>query len=157
LDYLDYKEIRMAERRATVVWTGNLTDGAGKLSTGSGTLNEAPVTWASRVENSDGKTSPEELLAGAQAECYAMVLTNMLSGQGNTPTRLEVTAICTVERQSGGLKITTMDLEVRGEVGVNEQEFRQIARDADAACPVSNALRGNVEIRVSAELSVPAR
>lgn len=141
----------MADRRATVTWQGTLTKGQGTIETGSGALSGAPVTWASRVERPDGKTSPEELLAAAQAECYAMVLTNMLSESGNTPNRLDVTATCTVEMQDGGLKITTMRLDVRGDVpGVDQDTFWRTAQDAEQACPVSNALRGNVEISVTA-------
>ena len=141
----------MADRRATVTWQGTLTKGQGTIETGSGALSGAPVTWASRVERPDGKTSPEELLAAAQAECYAMVLTNMLSESGNTPNRLDVTATCTVEMHDGGLKITTMRLDVRGDVpGVDQDTFWRTAQDAEQACPVSNALRGNVEISVTA-------
>ena len=52
------------------------------------------------------------------------------------------------------LEITTMDLNVRGEVpGMRNEEFESAAREAEQECPVSNALRGNVEIRVQAQLS----
>jgi lipoyl-dependent peroxiredoxin len=143
----------MAERRATVIWEGSLTGGKGTLSTGSGALQDAPVTWTSRVERSDGKTSPEELMAAAHAECYAMVLTNKLSGEDKTPTRLEVTATCTVEKQDAGLKITTMDLDVRCDDSVDGGTLSRLAQESDADCPVSNALRGNVDIRVHARVS----
>lgn len=144
----------MAERRATVVWEGTLPQGSGTITSGSGALTETPVTWASRIEQPDGKTSPEELLAAAQAECYVMVLTNKLSTQGNTPNRLEVTATCTVERVEGGLKITTMAVEVTGDVpGVDADTFRRIAEESEGACPVSNAIRGNVQITVRAGLA----
>lgn len=147
----------MADRRATVTWTGTLTEGSGTITTGSTVLSDAPVTWASRVEQPDGKTSPEELLAAAEAECYAMVLTNMLSKGGNTPTRLDVAATCTVEKQGAGLKITTMRLEVGGQVpGVDQETFSRMAQEAEQSCPVSNALRGNVEISVQARLSAVA-
>lgn len=143
----------MAERRATVTWEGTLPKGHGTIQTGSGALSGAPVTWASRIEQPDGKTSPEELLAAAEAECYTMVLTNMLSTQGNTPNRLETTATCTVEKEGEGLKITTIQLDVRGDVpGVDQDAFSRIAQEAEQACPVSNALRGNILISVTAEI-----
>jgi lipoyl-dependent peroxiredoxin len=143
----------MAERQATVIWEGTLTEGNGTISTGSGAISNTPVTWASRVEAPSGKTSPEELLAAAEAECYTMVLSNMLTKQNTPPTRLSVTATCTVERVPTGLKITTMRLDVTGEVtGVDEESFRRLAQEAEAACPVSNALRGNVEFSVEASL-----
>ena len=147
----------MAERHATVTWEGSLTEGQGTIQTGSGALSKARVTWASRMEQPDGKTSPEELLAAAEAECYAMVLTNMLSKQGTTPNRLEVSATCTVERQGQGLKITTMRLQVQGDVpGVDQDSFSRMADEASDSCPVSNALRGNVDISVTARLQTAA-
>ena len=86
-----------------------------------------------------------------------MVLTNILTKQGNTPSRLEVTATCTVERQTGGLKITTMDLQVSGSVpGVDQETFARLATEANESCPVSNAFRGNVALTVNARLTEPA-
>ncbi len=144
----------MTDRQATVTWEGTLREGNGTIDTGSGVLKGAPVTWASRVETPGGKTSPEELLAAAEAECYAMVLTNMLSQGGHVPDRLQVTATCTVEKQGEGLKITTMRLDVHGDVsGVDQQTFSRLANEAEQACPVSNALRGNVQISVSAQVA----
>lgn len=143
----------MPDRQATVIWEGTLTEGQGSISTGSGVIQDSPVTWASRVEASVGKTSPEELLAAAEAECYAMVLSSNLTKRGTKPNRLEVTATCTVEKVPDGLQITTMRLDVAGEVpGVDGGTFQQLAQEAEEGCPVSNALRGNVQISVSARL-----
>jgi osmotically inducible protein OsmC len=151
------KETSMAERRATVTWEGNLTDGRGSIRSDSGALVDLPVTFSARMESPEGMTSPEELLAAAEAECYSMVLTNMLSKQGNTPNRLEVTTTCTVVPRDGGLKITTMDLDVSGDVpGVDQDTFVRLANEANQACPVSNALRGNLEFTVNARLGQAA-
>jgi osmotically inducible protein OsmC len=139
------------ERKAHVVWEGDLASGNGRFSEGSGAIEEAPVTFASRVERPDGKTSPEELIASAHATCYAMALSNVLAEKDAPPVQLEVDAVCTLDTEQ--LKITTMDLEVRGEVpGISEEEFEGAAREAEQLCPVSNALRGNVEIRLQAHL-----
>jgi osmotically inducible protein OsmC len=143
----------MADRTATVTWRGNLPNGEGTIDSGSGALRELPVTWASRVEAPGGKTSPEELLAAAEAECYTMVLTNMLSSAGTIPDEIQTTATCMVERQEAGLKITAMRLQVQGKVpGVDADTFARTAQEADGSCPVSNALRGNVAISVEAQL-----
>lgn len=151
-------ELSMAERRATVTWEGTLPQGRGTIDTGSGVLQGSPVTWASRMEQPEGKTSPEELLAAAEAECYTMVLTNMLSQKGNTPNRLVVSATCTVEKQGEGLKITTIHLDVQGDVpGVDQDTLSRIAQEAEQACPVSNALRGNVRIDVTARVAPAGR
>jgi osmotically inducible protein OsmC len=140
------------ERRAHVVWEGDLAGGNGTLTADSSkTLEEAPVTWASRVERPDGKTSPEELIASAHASCYSMAFSHTLAEGGNAPERLEVEAVCTFDDEA--LKITAVDLNVRGKVpGMTEEEFENAAHQADQGCPVSNALRGNVEIRVQTSL-----
>lgn len=143
----------MTDRTATVIWNGTLPDGEGTIESGSGALDGLPVTWASRVEAPEGKTSPEELLAASDAECYTMVLTNMLSTQGNVPDEIRTTATCTVERQESGLKITTMRLQVAGKVpGLDADAFAQAAQEANQKCPVSNALRGNLDFSVEAQL-----
>ncbi|HZU12683.1 MAG TPA: OsmC family peroxiredoxin [Chloroflexota bacterium] len=147
----------MADRNATVVWTGTLTEGQGELSTQSGALDHAPVTWASRMEAPAGKTSPEELLAAAEAECYAMGLVNLLKTEGHPATRIEVKATASIERGDQGLRITTMSLDVSGDVpGIDQHQFNQYADRSEQSCPVSNALRGNVKISVNARLTEPA-
>ncbi len=140
------------ERRAHVVWEGYLANGSGRLTEeDSGALYEAPVTFASRTGSPEGQTSPEELIASAHATCYAMALSNTLVEQGSPPERLTVDAVCTLDDEQ--LKITTVDLDVRGEVpDISDEEFQNAAQEADQICPVTNALRGNVEVRVNAHL-----
>jgi lipoyl-dependent peroxiredoxin len=143
----------VAERRADVTWQGNLTNGQGVASLGSGVLTETPVTWASRTQSPDGKTSPEELIAAAHAACYAMAFSNTLDKAGSPPERLHITAVCTLDRVDGKLKIVSMDLTARGVVpGLAQADFETLAKTAEEGCPVSNALRGNVEIRLTATL-----
>ena len=140
------------ERNARIVWEGDLGSGSGTVSGGSGAINDMPVTFASRVQNPDGKTSPEEMIASAHATCYAMAFSNVLSGKGNNPERLTVSASCYFDDSQ--LKITAVDLDVQGQVsGMDQSAFESAANEAEQACPVSNALRGNVEIRVNATLS----
>jgi osmotically inducible protein OsmC len=120
-----------------------------------------PVTWASRVEEAQGRTSPEELLAAAHAACYAMSLANALAKAGTPVDQLEVDATCGLERSDAGLRIASMDLSVAAKYdGAEERSLQEAARTAEASCPVSNALRGNVDItidaRVLADGSVPA-
>ena len=143
-----------AERRAEVVWEGDLMHGKGTIvNTGSGALGQLPVTWASRTERSDGKTSPEELLAAAHAACYAMAFSNTLARAGTPAERLTVNATCTFEQVESGFKVSTMNLDVRGKVpGLDSSGFENAARQAEQGCPVSNALRNNVQIHVNASL-----
>jgi osmotically inducible protein OsmC len=143
-----------AERRAEAVWHGDLMHGNGQVSVGSTAFGTLPVTWASRTERSDGKTSPEELIAAAHAACFAMALSNTLASGGNPPEQLTVNAVCTFQQVEGGFKISTMDLDVHGKVpGMDATAFEQAAEKAEQGCPVSNALRNNVEIRVHAYLA----
>src|SRR5438270_10632507 len=118
----------MAERRADVTWEGNLTQGKGSITgTGSGAFaGGLPVTWASRVERSDGRTSPEELIAMAHASCYAMALSHTLNGAGHPAERLQVSSVVTVEQTSGGIKVGESRLEVRGKVpGIDQAAFEE--------------------------------
>ena len=143
-----------AERRAEVTWSGDLMSGSGQLTlASSGALRESGVTWAARTERADGRTSPEELLAGAHAACYAMAFSATLARRGTPPERLQVTAVATFDRVEGGFKVTTMDLTVRGRVpGLDQVGFEEAARQAEQGCPISNAIRGNVDIRLHATL-----
>ena len=141
----------VAERRAVVVWEGNLTEGGGKFTVGSGAMGEMPVTWASRTERPDGKTSPEELIAAAHGSCFAMALSNVLDQGGTPPERLEITATCTFDVDN--VKVSSVDLDVRGRVaGLDAEGFQKAVEQGNQGCPVSNALRGNVEIRINASL-----
>jgi lipoyl-dependent peroxiredoxin len=139
-----------AERTATTVWDGDLAHGSGTITLGSGVTEELPVTWASRTERSDGKTSPEELIAGANGSCFSMALSHALAEAGTPPERLDVTATCSFEPGRG---ITSMVIEVRGRVPeIDAAAFEEAAQGAGENCPVSQALKGNVPISVNATL-----
>ena len=142
----------IALRKAEVVWDGTLAGGTGTLAIASGAF-ELPVTWASRTEQPDGKTSPEELIAAAHASCFAMALALVLGENHTPPERLTVTAACTLDEVDGAPRITTADLTVRARVPALDREaLRQSVTQAASLCPVSNALRGNVEITVQDEV-----
>lgn len=142
----------MADRTASASWQGDLFSGSGTVSAvTTGLFTDAGVTWASRTEEPGGKTSPEELLAAAHAACFCMALSNELSTRGHPPASLEVQATCTFQPGKG---ITTMALDVAAEVpGVDEAGFREGLDAAIGSCPVSNALRNNVDIQVDGTLA----
>ena len=142
-----------AKSRASAVWRGDLTGGSGRLAVASGAVGELPISWGARVERTAGATSPEELMAAAHASCFAMAFSNILAGNGAPPDELNVEATCTFEQVGDGFKITTMDLAARGRVpGISSEEFQRLAEQAKDGCPVSGALKGNVEIRLQAQL-----
>ena len=128
-------------------------EGSGTIeSTGSGAISDLEVTWASRSEEQEGgRTSPEELIAAAHAACFCMALSHGLAQAGNAPDKLDVNATSTFVPGTG---ITEMKLEVTGAVdGIDEQAFQEAARAAADNCPVSMALKGNVEIVLDARLA----
>ncbi len=142
-----------AESRAEVTWNGTLTQGAGRLRLTSGVVSELPVTWASRTARSAGKTSPEELLAGAHAACFAMAFSHGLSEAGTPPERLEVSATVTFAEGDSGFGVASSHLEVRGVVpGLDRTAFETAAAAAKDGCPISQALKGNVALSVTATL-----
>jgi len=143
----------MAERNATTSWDGDLAHGNGSVTAGSGALGELPVTWASRTERSDGKTSPEELVAAAHASCFSMALAHGLTQAGNPPEHLDVSARVTLDQRDGAPTVTTSELTVTGNVpGIDQSAFERAANDAGRNCPISRALQG-VEITVHATLN----
>ena len=141
-------------RRAAVSWKGNLQSGNGVLdASSSGAFSTLPVTWASRTETADGRTSPEELLAAAHASCYSMALSSDLTKAGFSPESLDVTSVVTADRVDGKWTVISSALTVRGRVpGVDEAQFRTIADSAKDGCPISRALKGNVALSVEAVL-----
>ncbi len=142
-----------ADRTARAIWNGTLVEGNGQVGfESSGALPTVPVTWAARTEAPGGKTSPEELLAAAMASCFAMAFSSTLAKRGTPATSLDVTATATFDQIPGGWGVTTMRVSVTGEVpGMEAGDFEQAAREQ--ACPISNAIKGNVEVSIEAKLT----
>jgi lipoyl-dependent peroxiredoxin len=142
-----------AVRTAQAVWEHDLLHGSGRFKVGSGAIPESPVSWAARTESSGGKTSPEELLAAAHASCFSMAFAAGLGRMGKPPERLNVTATCTFDKVGDGWKVAKMVLDVKGKVpGIDAKAFEEAAQKAGEGCPISQALKGNVPITVTAHL-----
>jgi len=143
-----------AEHTAHASWNGDLMNGSGTVSTGSGAVSDVALTWKARAEDASAGSSPEELIAAALAACFSMALSHGLAQAGNAPTSLETDATATFDRTEEGPRMTKIALSVRGDVpGVDEAAFQEAAEGAKAGCPVSKALEGNVEITLDAALS----
>ncbi|MFC7343950.1 OsmC family protein [Saccharopolyspora griseoalba] len=137
-------------RTAHTTWEGNLLEGTGTVALDSSKIGQYPVSWPSRAEEPNGKTSPEELIAAAHSSCYSMALSNGLAQAGTPPTKLDTRAEVTFKPGEG---ITGVHLTVQGEVpGADEESFRKAAEDAKANCPVSQALAGTT-ISLTASLA----
>ena len=140
-------------RQARATWSGSLTAGSGTVrSVTSGAIPEVPTSWKARTEESDGVTSPEELLAAAHATCFSMAFASDLSKAGFVPDRIDVTATV-VFRKLEKWTVFSSTLDVAAKVaGVESAQFHAIAEGAKDGCPISRALKGNVELAVHAKL-----
>lgn len=143
-----------ATQHASTRWEGAHRDGRGTVTLSSGATSALSVSWSARTgRHASGKTSPEELLAAAHASCYAMALAHTLEERGTPPQHLIVTADCTLEQTATGYTVGRMTLIAGGKVaGITEEQFVDAAQTAEKFCSISNALRGNVEIALTALL-----
>lgn len=141
----------MPTRNASAVWEGGLKGGKGSFKGETGLSGS--YSFGSRFEQAPG-SNPEELLAAAEAACYSMALSLGLEQNGTPPTRVETRAACTIEKQGDGFAITTMKVVTRAQVpGIDDATFQKIAAATKDGCPVSKALKGNVDLQLDAKLA----
>ena len=141
-------------RRAAATWSGDLLSGRGTVTASTtAVFSDLPTTWASRIGEPEGVTSPEELLAAAHASCFSMAFSNELAKAGTSPTRVDVTVAVTGDKLDTGWTVLAAAITVRGQApGATESSFREAAEKAKDGCPISKALKGNVELSVEATL-----
>lgn len=141
------------DRKAGVLWTGDLKTGKGLISTESQTLFELPYSYSTRFGDEMG-LNPEELIAAAHAACMSMSVASTLAKNGFSPVQTETTATCTLaSKNGGGHEITNLRLHVRCEVpDIDEARFNDLVQEADRNCPVSNLLRGGTNIEITTAL-----
>ena len=140
-------------RHVDVDWAGSIMEGKGTAKAGSGAFS-LPVTFPARIGEPQGHTSPEELIAAAHATCYAMALNATVGRKGGSIGRTRVTATVTADKGEAGIKITTSKLKVTAEglQGIDKGQFADVAREAESKCPVSNALRGSLNIELETDV-----
>jgi lipoyl-dependent peroxiredoxin len=140
----------MPTRKASATWEGGLKGGKGSFKAESG-LSGA-YSFGSRFENAP-QSNPEELLAAAEAACYSMALSVGLEKNGTPPTRVRTDAACTIDKVGDGFKITKMHLVVRAKVpNVDAAAFDKIAQTTKDGCPVSQVIKGNLQMTLDAKL-----
>jgi osmotically inducible protein OsmC len=141
-------------RRADATWSGDLLSGRGTVTAATtGIFKDLPTTWASRIGEPEGVTSPEELLAAAHASCFSMAFSNELAKAGTPPTSVNVTVAITGDKLESGWTVLASAITVRGVVpGATEASFREAAEKAKDGCPISKALKGNIDLSVEATL-----
>ncbi|HEY5488831.1 MAG TPA: OsmC family peroxiredoxin [Candidatus Limnocylindrales bacterium] len=141
-------------RSAKATWRGNLLEGRGTVSSATTMrFNDLPVSWNARTGEPEGLTSPEELLAAAHASCFSMSLASNLIKSGYTAEQLDITATITADKLDAGWTVISSHLAVHGRVpGADQAAFEKAADGAKEGCPISRALKGNVELSVEATL-----
>src|SRR5436305_1911584 len=144
----------MAQRNGSAEWRGDLQSGKGTLSIGDG-IFEGAYSFQSRFGEGDAEgTNPEQLIAAAEAACFSMALSNILSSAGHTPTSVRTTAHVELRNVDGAPTLTRIELETVGDIpGIDDSEFQRHAEEAKAECPVSRALAGIEEIDLKASLA----
>ena len=140
-------------RTVTVDWAGSIMEGKGSVKAGTGAFT-LPVTFPARIGEPAGHTSPEELMAASHAACYAMALNATLGRKGGSAARTLITATVTADKSETGIKLVSSKLKATAEglQGVDKTQFAEIAREAEGKCPISNALRGTMQIDVEADV-----
>lgn len=140
-------------REAHSTWTGDLPTGHGTVGVASGLFDGLETTWRARTEAAEGKTSPEELLAAAHASCFAMASSNNLAKAGFAVEMAEVTVKITADKREAGWTVLSSEITLRARVpNVDEETFQMAVNGAKVGCPISRALKGNVEITLHATL-----
>ena len=141
-------------RRAEANWSGDLGSGGGAVSaSSSGIFADQPITWHARTEASEGKTSPEELLAAAHASCYSMALSHQLAQAGTVPERVDVSVEISADKTDAGWTVLSSAITVRASVpGADAAGFAEAADAAKGGCPISRALSDSVEVTLDAAL-----
>ena len=145
------------ERKVEVDWAGSVMEGKGTAKAGSGAFN-LPVTFPSRIGEPAGKTSPEELLAASHAACYAMALNATLGRSNAKAATTHVTATVSADKTDAGIKVVSSALEVvvTGLEGTDADGLAELAKKAEGGCPISNAIRGNVQVTVKTSIAQKA-
>ena len=140
-------------RSVTVDWSGSIMEGKGTAKAGSGAFN-LPVTFPSRIGEPNGTTSPEELMAASHAACYAMALNATLGRKNGSAARTLVSATVSADKGEAGIKVMSSKLKVvaEGLQGMDAAAFKEVAKEAESKCPISNALRGSLAIELEVEV-----
>jgi osmotically inducible protein OsmC len=143
----------MIEKSASAHWAGTLREGKGSFSLQSGTVTDAPYSFAKRFGEEKG-ANPEELIAAAHAACFAMALSADLGGAGLTATAIDARSTVSLDMSSGKPTVTKVHVVVTASVpGTDAAAFAKIAEGTKQNCPISRLLAGSAAISMEAKLA----
>jgi osmotically inducible protein OsmC len=133
---------------ATLRWNGY----RGRIEGGSGALSVATASQA-ELGGPGGESNPEELFSAALANCFTSTLTSMARARGIPLGEVETSVSTTLEWGDGGdHRLSRADLRSRVESPAPAADVRALIADAEAHCPVCQAIAGRVDLRVSADV-----
>jgi len=139
------------KRTGSAVWTGNVKEGKGHLSTQSGALSNTHYGFNTRFENGPG-TNPEELIGAAHAGCFSMAFAGKLGEAGFTPESIKTSAEVTLEKVEDGFSITSVHLDLVAKIpNLDQEKFEELANKAKVGCPVSKLLNANITLTAKLE------
>jgi osmotically inducible protein OsmC len=145
------------ERTAKITWEGNIARGRGTIGAAtSSAFDDLAFSLPTRIGAAEGKTSPEELLAGAHGGCLTMSLASELTQAGTPPGRLDVECRIVMDEVEGqGHQIVASFVQATVAVdGLDEAALEAAVEKADAGCPFTQLLqRAGAEVHVSATLA----
>ena len=145
----------MTARNGSADWRGDVKTGSGTITVGNGVF-QGPYSYGTRFGEDSG-TNPEQLIAAAQAACFTMALSAILSGAGHPPQSLRTNVRVDLRNINGAPTLARLDIDTEGHVtGVDATQFEHYAEQAKTNCPVARALAGIPQIVLTARLAVAA-
>ncbi len=139
------------KRKASARWEGNLKQGKGTITLGSGVLKNTKYSFSTRFEDSPG-TNPEELVAAAHAGCFAMALSAQLEAAGMIAKSLDASATVTLEKVGDGFAVTASHLVLAAKVpGADREKFEKAVEAAKTGCPISKLLNAKITLDFTLE------
>jgi lipoyl-dependent peroxiredoxin len=136
-------------RHAVAVWVGDIASGEGQVTAGTEAF-AASMTFPRLNGDPPGMTTPEELLAASQANCYAIALRSVLAQRRATARRISVTATITADKGGGLIRVVASHLRgtVEGLEGIDDTQLGEAARVAEQACTISTMIRATAPVTV---------
>ncbi len=126
--------------KGSAEWRGDLKSGTGTFTAGDGIAGE--YSFKSRFEDGPG-ANPEQLIAAAEASCFAMALSAALADAGTPVESVKADATVTLRFVDDAPTITSVALSVIGTVpGIDESAFQAAAEEAKKGCRGQPRARG---------------
>jgi osmotically inducible protein OsmC len=133
---------------ATVRWEGY----HGQIEGGSGALSVATATQ-SELGGPGGESNPEELFSAALANCFTSTLTGMARARAIPLGAIETSVSTRLEWGEGSSHhLSEAELRTRVASTAPADQVRSLIDEAQAHCPVCQAIAGRVDLRVSADV-----